>query len=271
MCAAGTLFRDGHVCTECLDGHRFADLLHGCYRDSRTATVPLAISNRRGATSDAVLRRADALVVLSERSRGVYESAGVDPQRLHVVPNFAEVPAVSPPQHVCNGRWLFAGRLTPEKGLVELLRSWPAGEPLDVVGDGPQRAQADAIAPPGVRFLGALDRDTLRATMPTYLGLIFPSRWFESAVPLTYIEALSAGVPTIATEGSCAADDVLSHSLGATVPTDPATDDLLRALDQVRAAGTRLRSLCRESFAHRFPVHRWSTSMTSIYETTSRP
>lgn len=200
MCAAGTLFRDGRVCTRCPDGDRWASLRHACYRGSKVATAPLARRNRGGVTRDAVVRRADAMVVLSERARRVYESAGVDAARLRVVPNFVEeLPADAPSassdpsslshpsslSDASNGRWLFVGRLTPEKGILELVRSWPAGEALDVVGEGPLLEEASAAAPEGISFLGPRPNPVLREAMPGYLGLVIASRWFEG-LPTVY-------------------------------------------------------------------------------------
>ena len=41
VCPRGTLYRDGHVCTDCTRRLPLPAVRHGCYRDSRPATVPL--------------------------------------------------------------------------------------------------------------------------------------------------------------------------------------------------------------------------------------
>lgn len=41
--------------------------------------------------------------------------------------------------------FLFVGRISDEKGLPALLRAWPRGKRLTVIGDGPARAQAEAL------------------------------------------------------------------------------------------------------------------------------
>lgn len=52
-------------------------------------------------------------------------------------------------------------------------------------------------------FLGSVARDHLRALLPQYSALVFPSLWPEPAVALVVVEALEAGVPVIlAAEGS---------------------------------------------------------------------
>ena len=51
LCARATLYREGAECTRCPDGERWAGLRYGCYRDSRAATLPLALAGRHGATA----------------------------------------------------------------------------------------------------------------------------------------------------------------------------------------------------------------------------
>ena len=43
-CANGTFFRHGAVCHDCAHGLPFRAVLHGCYRGSRAATVPVALA-----------------------------------------------------------------------------------------------------------------------------------------------------------------------------------------------------------------------------------
>lgn len=265
MCAASSLYRDGEVCTTCVQGDRWASLKHACYRDSRFATAPLAWRNRRGVTSDAVVARADALVLISERAADVYADAGVPREQIHVVPNFVDPPpAVSHVER--SNRWLFAGRITPEKGLTEMLRVWPADVALDIAGDGPDRTGAEAVAPPQVRFLGALDRDELRRGMSSYQGLLFPSRWFEAGATQIYVEALSAGVPTLAVAGNGTSDDITEHDLGAVVELSGRADEVAAAVADIKARREELGSRCVRSYLERFTIDRWVDTIESLYE-----
>ncbi|HKB02731.1 MAG TPA: glycosyltransferase family 4 protein [Gemmataceae bacterium] len=94
---------------------------------------------------------------------------------------------------------IFAGRIEPEKGLVQLLEMLPAnfGGRFRVVGDGVDRAAAEEICrrrglSDRVEFLG---RRPHAETMTLIAGahvLVLPSRWFEN-YPLSMLEALAAG------------------------------------------------------------------------------
>jgi glycosyltransferase involved in cell wall biosynthesis len=149
LCANGLLYRDGHNCTLCPEGDRLASMRYGCYRDSRIATLPLALRNARGPTYDAVVKRANGIIVLAERDKAVYQEYAMPLGEISIVPNFVTLVNGEVQPAPVNERWIMVGRLSAEKGFVELLQRWPRGVPLDIVGDGPLRAQIEVIAPPG--------------------------------------------------------------------------------------------------------------------------
>ncbi|MGY6024254.1 glycosyltransferase family 4 protein [Streptomyces spinosirectus] len=262
LCAAATLYRAGAVCTRCPDGEPWAALRFGCYRDSRVATLPLAWAGRHGHARDPLLARADRLVVNSRLSEQTYLRAAVPAERLALVPNFVDAPQSDEAPGDDTGRWLVAARLTAEKGVLELLRQWPADEPLDVVGDGELLADCRAAAPASVRFVGHLDRTELCRRMPSYRGLVFPSRWYEVA-PCVHVEALAAGLPVLAFEGSSVAEAVREHGTGLVTQWDKPLGPVL-----VEAA-TRfpsLRAHCREVYADHFTEQAWIARIAKAYE-----
>jgi glycosyltransferase involved in cell wall biosynthesis len=121
VCANGYLFRDGQVCTRCLDGHRWSGVRYGCYRDSRLATVPHAIGRARNAAHDSVLGAADRVLALSERARSVLSRAGVPADRIvldhHFLPDDLDGGVVAD----SDDSWVFVGRLSREKGIDRLV------------------------------------------------------------------------------------------------------------------------------------------------------
>ncbi len=270
ICIAGTLFRDGEVCTSCPDGHRWAGLRHGCFHNSRLASAPIAWSNRRGIVGNVAMRRADAIIVLSPRAQKTFEDAGLAPALVHLLPNFVRTRERRPDVLSASARWLFSGRLTAEKGIIELLHSWPPGAQLDVVGDGPLASSAAAIAGPGVRFFGQIKNDLLRSMITNYVGVVIPSQWYEGAFPMVYLEALAGGTPVVAFDGNGAADDVAENQLGVVVARRPSSHELGEALASVQSAGPALRAKCRLSFMSRFTEHRWLSEVEQVYLSAAR-
>lgn len=262
LCAAATLYRHGTMCTRCPDGDRWAGLRNGCYRGSVVATTPLAWSGRHGAVANPLLRRADRVVVLSETSRRMYLRAGIEARRLALVPNFTTDPGrISPHSATASPAWVFAGRLSPEKGIKELLARWPAAERLDVVGDGPLLDDCRRAAPGTVRFLGALNHAELRQCLSSWRGLVFPSRWLEGA-PLIYPEALAAGLPVLAFDGSAVADSVREQGTGTVLDWDEPLD---AALSRAARHFPSLRDHCRSMFRRHYTQHVWAERMGKVY------
>ena len=265
LCANGLLYRDGHNCTLCPDGDRFASVRHGCYHDSRIATLPLALRNSRGLTHDSVVKRSNKILVLGERARSVYEAYGISPGEMSLVPNFVTSLSAGVRSAPVHERWMSAGRLSAEKGFVELLQTWPRGVPLDIVGDGPLRTQVEASAPPGVRVLGKMSAAKLRSALPSYTGLVFPGRSMEGAIPLVVLEALEAGIPVVAREGNGGADQIRSSGCGE-VYSDQEPGGLTAALTTVRSSGDALRELAHATWQESFSVNKWVAAIIRTYE-----
>jgi len=75
--------------------------------------------------------------------------------------------------------------------------------PIDIIGEGPQRRSLERIAGPGVRFLGRLTREELRAAYRSAAALIVPN--IEDFGMVT-VEALACGTPVAGLEASGTAD-----------------------------------------------------------------
>ncbi len=228
VCANAVMYREGQPCTLCIEGDRWAGVRFGCYRGSRVATAPLAWANRRGLAHNVLLDRADRVIVLSDVQRAVYLRAGLPEDKTEVVPNFLpDELDPGPEAGVRSARrgWLAVGRLSPEKGLVELLEGWPEGVPLTVIGDGPLKEQVRLACQGSERmFLGSATRADVVGQMTRHVGLVVASRWFE-ACPLVYIEALAAGLPVLAWDPSGVAQFVRREGTGVAMPrgTNPSS------------------------------------------------
>lgn len=261
LCANGLLLRDGHLCTDCVSHGTLHAVRHGCYRDSRIATVPLAVATAGGARRNPVLQRADAVVFLSQAQRDIYVEAGLDVGKSHVIPNgIPDITArASPPRK----GWMFAGRLTPEKGLSALLGIWPDTEPLAVWGTGPLAAQMQATAPEAIRWCAG-DRADVAQALAAAEGLVFPSLAME-AHPTVVIEALRAGTPIVARQATVAAALVERFGVGAVY--DGGAPSLRSALTFCRQGGSNLRSAARECYERNFTQDRWVDDLKSLYST----
>ena len=206
LCPAGTLYRNGAICTECVGrAVPLPGIAHRCYRDSPGATAAIAamlgVHRMLGTWRDQI----DRYLALSHWSRDLFVEAGLPAKRIQVKPNFLfPDPRNAVTTRVREKRALFVGRLTEEKGVRTLLRAWQGiGEniPLDIIGDGPLAVEVDRATRemPGVRWHGAVAKAKVYEAMATAQMLIAPSEWYEP-FGLSVVEAYALGMPVIASK-----------------------------------------------------------------------
>ena len=260
VCANGLLFRDGRVCLECVRNSSIAGLKHGCYRDSRTATLPLTIRNYGGARNHPVIAEARTVVCLSQGALDLFQSLGVSPDKLKLVPNGIDDP-MTDQFETANNRWIFAGRLSSEKGIGELVEMWPENERLDVFGGGPLLADLQQHERADIRLMGAIERDELLKVLPRYSGLIFPSSCLEMQ-PTIILEALAAGVPIVARINNAGSEIVDGNNCGAVFNS---SEELKSSLTFIRQQGRDLRQRCREVFQEKYSRQAWLSRQVALY------
>lgn len=260
MCAAGTLFRDGLNCTRCPDQGQHNAVINACYRESRIATLPLAIRNTGGLKSDALMSRADQLIFLSPRSMGTYEKYGVRADRCSILPNF--VPTQGASREEKSNTWIYAGRLTEEKGILDLLSVWPRNKPLKVLGDGPCIDQAKKIANSSVQFSGSVAHEVVMRELGKSAGLILPSKWAEG-LPTVYLEALASRLPVITRVGNSAADDVKEFAHGIAY-SDPR--DIVAAVRLIEENWGAFSAKAYQRYVSAYTAKVWSLQIAEVYE-----
>lgn len=196
-CPAGTAFRDGVPCTECVG--RFVPwpaVMHGSYRGSRRQSAVAALSVVVPKAFGIVPRGIDAYIALTGFQRDLLVRGGLPPDRVRVVPNFLEPdPGIGGDRR--NGV-LFVGRLDIEKGIETLLVA-AARVPgvVRVVGDGPLRSWVEAAAAAGViEFLGPQPHERVIDEIGRSIAVVIPSIWYEG-MPMTLVEAFATGTPVI--------------------------------------------------------------------------
>ncbi|CAL9412209.1 glycosyltransferase [Streptomyces sp. enrichment culture] len=248
VCPPGTLQRDGRPCTECVGRSPLPAVRHGCYRNSRLATVPLAVSlsvNRRRWWSGV-----ERFFCISAAQRDVLVGAGLPAGRLAVKHNFVPDPQVrrsGDGEHV-----LFLGRLAEAKGVRLLMAAWDeiaagggSGVPLVIAGAGPLEAEVAAWAAgrDDVRYAGLYDTAQCREAVARSVAVVAPSTWLET-FGLVVVEAMAAGVPAVAAGHGAFAELVEDGRTGLLHrPGDAAS--LAEALRRVTGDGARNRELGR--------------------------
>ena len=271
ICPAANLFRDGHVCEECIEHNLWRGVRHGCYRDSRLATGAVALMlavHRKQHTWD---RKVNGYIALSEFARSKFVEGGLPADKIFVKPNFVYP---DPQPDFCAGEYaVFAGRLSPEKGIGTLLAAWNRLHnriPLLIIGDGPQRSlletEAEKRGLSSVSFLGRLAREETWVRIRQARMLIVPSGCYEN-FPLTIAESFACATPVICS-GLGAMQEIVENGRTGLHFTAGDPDDLAAKVEWAWQHPQQLQTMRREArseYEAKYTAERNYEILTSIY------
>ncbi len=213
-----------------------------------------------------ILMQADAVTAVSRELAERVEALGVDPARVHFVPNGVDlafwspspVPARRAPQDP--PVIVAAGRLEPVKGcdiLLEAfarLRARGVEARLHLAGDGAERGRLEAQArslgiDDRVKFLGVMDREGVRELFRAATLLVMPSR--SEGMPLVLLEAMACGLPVVATRVG-GVPEVVDEATAVLTAPEPEllAEGLARALEDPEATARRAERALAQAGAH---------------------
>ena len=122
-----------------------------------------------------------------------------------------------------NNQYVFVGRITYEKGVIEMLKAFSqTNKKLVLVGDGPllETLEKQYKLNDNISFVGWKSQEEVFSIMSQSMALVFPSLWYEGA-PLTIFEAMSIGLPCIVSNKCSAVDFIDDKQTGIIMdPTD---------------------------------------------------
>ncbi|WP_424535215.1 glycosyltransferase [Sphaerisporangium viridialbum] len=223
-CPSYSFLDHGKVCTACVDGGVREAVRRRCKDDSRAASAMLAAEtwlHRRFGAYDGV----NVFISPSRFLAGQLTRAGVYPDRLRVLSNFAELTGVTPKSEP-GGPLVCVGRLHETKGVDTAIRAMGLLGPdarLVIAGDGPERERLERMAadlvPGRVRFLGRISRQEVLDLLVSATALLVPSRWYENQ-PMTILEAYACGVPVVGTVLGGVSELITDGATGRLVPPD---------------------------------------------------
>jgi glycosyltransferase involved in cell wall biosynthesis len=171
-----------------------------------------------------------AVVTASGHMRREYVRNGVAEDRAHAIPLFSTIPVADDVAAPAEFRVLFLGRMTRLKGGDVLIRAVAEASrrigraiPLTMTGDGPPRAEWEALArrlAVDATWTGWVDADERLRLFRTASVLAVPSVWPEP-FGLVGLEAGSQGVPSVAFDVGGIGEWLSDGQNGRLVPAAP--------------------------------------------------
>jgi len=223
------------------------------------------------------LRRADALVVLSEAWRTYYlDLTGLPEERVHALPNPLRLPAVVPDRrNRPTVTLVFLGRMDDNKGPVRILGAVArlsdtirAKVRLLMAGDGEVQAVRKAAESLGLQGQAVIEdwvsperRDQLLADGDVF---VLPSK--AEGMPMSLLEALAWGLPVVTSPVGGIPEVVQHGESGFLVPpTDEETiSDAIERLVLDEPLRLRMGAAARAA-AGRFDIARYWAHLEGIY------
>jgi glycosyltransferase involved in cell wall biosynthesis len=268
ICPVAISWREGKLCFECRDASPFSAVRFQC-----GGKIGIFGSIRQGLLQRNRLEiyAPSHLIFTSRKMADAYQASSRrlnfdilhNPSRLRVGSDSIELNDTT--ENPAKG-FLFAGRLTPEKGILELIKEWPNDELLTIAGAGVLEKQVRQLCEVrgNIKFYGTFSPE-YHDFYRNFEALVFPSSWLEGS-PLVVIEAISTGVPVIATDTSSATEIIHESKCGVTIPQSFTTEHIRNAISETRANYLTLRKHGLEAGKSLFAPEVWAKNLESIFE-----
>lgn len=204
----------------------------------------------------AIRKRADRIIVSSRATYDDCIAAGLEPERLRLVPLGVRVVEPSPEEttkvlealDVPTSYLLFVGTIEPRKNLsrlIEAVMSDSTLPPLVVAGASGWGDAARSVDTERVHFVGHVDDLSLRVLYRSAMAFVYPSLWEGFGLPI--LEAMAQGAPVVTSRGT-STEEVAGS---AAVLVDPSTassiaDGIAEALRNREEWTTRSRARASE-------------------------
>ena len=175
-----------------------------------------------------------------------------------------------------NNYYLYIGRLSKEKGIINLVNAWKkyvvthSDEWLYICGDGPEKDTLDIILeysklPLNISILGPQPRDMVFKYISKAKAVVIPSIWYETG-PLTMIESFSMGIPVICSDLGNMGYTIIEGENGAKF--DPlSTDSIVDAINRFNTYDyEKLKKNSLITFEEKFSKEKNMELFREIYE-----
>jgi glycosyltransferase involved in cell wall biosynthesis len=201
LCPNGWFYTEQNICERCKHGNYIHAVRHRCYRNSRAeSTVAAAVSTICRVSG--VLRKINAFIASTDFIRNQFVTVGVPPERIFVRPHSIDS-SITIPTFTAGEYVLFLGRLSEEKGLWPLVRSFEQcrNMKLCIVGTGPLehelRAYVTANRLTNIEMVGFKTGEQKWDYVRRCAFVVVPSQCYET-FSLVVLESYVAGKPVIA-------------------------------------------------------------------------
>ena len=185
LCPSYNMVAHGQACERCNGRQFWRVITEGCYHGSRSAAAVLAAEAYVHRWLHTYETCVDRFLAPSEFVKQKLIERGWDAERINVLPHFQALPSGPSTQPQDDAPILYFGRLSAEKGVLDLLLAMEhlPHIRLQIAGDGPQRPELERVARTrnlNVEFVGHRSGAELEALIAVSQFTVLPSRAYET-------------------------------------------------------------------------------------------
>jgi glycosyltransferase involved in cell wall biosynthesis len=223
LCPSYNLVFQGEACEACKGGAFWHELKLKCYpgRGARLALAAEAYVHKWLGTYQKCV---DRFLAPSQFVRDKFVEHGWDARKFEVLPHFQKVSPGLGPNAPKDAPLLYFGRLSPEKGVDDLLRSMQLVPHLRLVvaGDGPQRGELQDLARglelANVEFVGHVRGVALDSLIARSRFTVLPTHAYET-LGKTILESYAEARPVVASDLGSRRELIQEGKTGVLYPT----------------------------------------------------
>lgn len=201
VCPSAMLYRDGHICEDCIKKGLKCAIKYKCYRNNRLQT--LAIILVHGIHRLTKIYKYINYICLTEFNKSKLLSfRQIKSEQIFVKPNFSNYETKIIPEEKRKKQMIYVGRLDKQKGVDVLLKYWEGIKDIKLVicGTGPLEEWIKEYIKnnklTNVEFKGFVDNDKVIKIIAESRALILPTQCYEG-FPMTLVESFSVGTPVV--------------------------------------------------------------------------
>lgn len=204
LCPTYNLVAHGEACEACRNGAFYHAVTEHCYAGPPSSAMVLAAEAYLHKWLRTYESCVDLFLAPSEFVRSELIANGLPASRIEVLAHFQDLPS---DDQLANdeGYLLYFGRLSPEKGVEELLHALVRAPhiPVVIAGDGPEREHLEALARSlnlsRVLFAGTVSGEQLKHLIARCSFSLFPSHAYET-LGKSILESYAYARPVVASD-----------------------------------------------------------------------
>lgn len=202
ICPNALLYRDGHICEDCLEQGMGCALRHKCYRGSYAQTL-VSVLRIKVYGMLGIYKKINYICITNFNKNKIIRKALIQSDRIFVKPNFTTDINCFIEYNKRHYPFIFVGRIEEIKGIKVILEAWRIlgnnAPKLLVCGNGPLEGWCQEYIERyhlAVEMRGYVPNDKVRYLIADSRVLIQASQVYE-AFSLTIIEAYSVGTAVL--------------------------------------------------------------------------